>query len=160
MWNVFIFLLLFTLDSSGDQQDLKSDINYRNVIVHSNKNIICLISRNWVKGLVEMLLPECIFIPPTIPKSCCSWDSEKSMEFFIIISDKMSYRGIPEKGSGDVVSAVCYTVYTIYLYRCIRTAETASPEPFSWIPPYFFKLFLFDQHKLFIFDQHINSKSH
>ena len=151
MWNVYIFLLLFTLDSSGDQQDLKSDINYRNVIVHSNKNILCLIS-NWVKGLVEMLLPEFIFIPPTIPKSCCSWDSQKSMEFFIMICDKMSYRGIPEKGSGDVVSAVRYTVYTIYLYRCIRTAETTSPEPFSWIPPYFFKLFLFDQH--------INSKSH
>ena len=38
----------------------------------------------------------------------------------------IGYRGIHEKGSGDVVAAVCYTVYTIYLSLC-----TTSPEPFS-----------------------------
>ena len=36
------------------------------------------------------------------------------------------YRGIREKGSGDVVSAVCYTIYTIYLSLCTQT----SPDPF------------------------------
>ena len=35
-------------------------------------------------------------------------------------------RGIHEKGSGDVVSAVCYTIYSIYLSLCIQTAETTS----------------------------------
>ena len=39
--------------------------------------------------------------------------------------------GIYEMGSGDVVSAVCYTMYNIYLYLCTQTAETTSPEPFS-----------------------------
>ena len=38
------------------------------------------------------------------------------------------YRGIHEKGSGNVVSAVCYT---IYIFLCTQTAETTSPEPFS-----------------------------
>ena len=41
------------------------------------------------------------------------------------------YRGIHEKGSGDVVSAICYTIYTIYLSLCTPTAETTSPETFS-----------------------------
>ena len=40
-------------------------------------------------------------------------------------------REIHEKGSGDVVSAVCYTIYTIYLSLFTQTAETTSYEPFS-----------------------------
>ena len=44
------------------------------------------------------------------------------------------YRGIHEEGSGDVVSAVCYTIYTIYLTLCAQTAETTSPEPFREFP--------------------------
>ena len=43
------------------------------------------------------------------------------------------YRGIHEKGLGVIVSAVCYTIYTIYLSLC-STAETTSPEPFSEFP--------------------------
>ena len=39
--------------------------------------------------------------------------------------------GIHEKGSEDFVSAVCYTIYTIYLSLCTQTAETTPPEPFS-----------------------------
>ena len=35
-----------------------------------------------------------------------------------------------------VVSAVCYTIYTIYISICTQTAETTSPEPFSRIPLY------------------------
>ena len=41
------------------------------------------------------------------------------------------YRGIHEKGSDDVVSAVCGSVYFIYLALCTQTAETTSSEPFS-----------------------------
>ena len=41
------------------------------------------------------------------------------------------YRGIHEKSSGDVVSAVCYTICAIYLSLFTQTAETTSPEPFS-----------------------------
>ena len=37
--------------------------------------------------------------------------------------------GIHEKGSRDVVSAVCDTVYTIYLSLYTQTAETTSLEP-------------------------------
>ena len=41
------------------------------------------------------------------------------------------YWGIHEKGSGDGVSAVCYTIYTINISLCTQTAETTiSPEPF------------------------------
>ena len=40
------------------------------------------------------------------------------------------YRGIHEKGSGDVVSAV---IYTIYLSLSTQTAETTSPESFCEI---------------------------
>ena len=29
------------------------------------------------------------------------------------------------------ISAVCYTICTIFLYLCLQTAETKSPEPFS-----------------------------
>ena len=47
-----------------------------------------------------------------------------------------TFRGIPEKGSGDVVSAVCYTIHTIYLSLCTQTAETKSPESFSRIALY------------------------
>ena len=48
----------------------------------------------------------------------------------------VTYRGIHEKGSEDVVSAVCYIIYTIYLSICTQTDETTSPEPFSRIPLY------------------------
>ena len=44
--------------------------------------------------------------------------------------------GNSRKGSEDVVSAVCYTIWTIYLSLCTLTAETTSAEPFSWIPLY------------------------
>ena len=44
--------------------------------------------------------------------------------------------GIHLKGSGDVVSAVCYTMYTIYICLCSQTAETTSPEHFSRISLY------------------------
>ena len=46
----------------------------------------------------------------------------------------INLQGIHKKGlwvTGDVVSAVCYTIYTIYLSLCTKTAETRSPEPFS-----------------------------
>jgi len=47
------------------------------------------------------------------------------------------YRGIHEKKSSEkVFSAVCYTIYTIYLSICTQTAETISPKPFSGIPLY------------------------
>ena len=49
---------------------------------------------------------------------------------------KYTYRGIREKGSGDVISSVCDTIYTIYLSLCKQKAETTSPDPFSWIPLY------------------------
>ena len=49
---------------------------------------------------------------------------------------KFLYRGIREKGSEDVVSAVCYTIYTLYLSFSAQTAETTSSEPFSGIPLY------------------------
>ena len=43
-------------------------------------------------------------------------------------------RGIQEKGSGDVVSAICYTVYTIYLSLCTQTVETTFSELFHDFP--------------------------
>ena len=46
------------------------------------------------------------------------------------------YRGIHKNGLGDVVSDVCYILYTIYLSLCTQTVETTSPEPFSSIPLY------------------------
>ena len=49
---------------------------------------------------------------------------------------KHTYRGFHEKGSGDVVSAVCHTIFTIYLPLCTRPVETTSPEPFSLTPLY------------------------
>ena len=51
-------------------------------------------------------------------------------------------RGIHEKGSGDVVSAVCYTIYTIYLSLCTQKAETISPKPFSRFFFYCLNLFI------------------
>ena len=44
------------------------------------------------------------------------------------------YRVIHKKGSDDVASDVCYTIYTIYLSLCTQTAETTSPELCSRIP--------------------------
>ena len=46
--------------------------------------------------------------------------------------------GIREKGSEVVVSAICYTIYTMYLSLCAQPAETTSPELFLRIPPPFF----------------------
>ena len=37
---------------------------------------------------------------------------------------------IHEKGTSDVVSAVCYAIYIIYLSLRTQTAETTNPEPF------------------------------
>ena len=48
----------------------------------------------------------------------------------------MWYRGIHEKGSGDIVLAVCFTICTIYLSPCTQIADTTSSEPFSWVPLY------------------------
>ena len=42
------------------------------------------------------------------------------------------YRGVLEKCSGDIVPAVCYTIYTIYLSRWSLTADPISSEPFSY----------------------------
>ena len=36
----------------------------------------------------------------------------------------------------DAVSAIWYTICTIYPYLCTQTAETTSAEPFSLIPLY------------------------
>ena len=44
----------------------------------------------------------------------------------------LTYRGIHEKGSGDVVSAVCNTIYAVNLSLCTQTPS----EHFSWIPLY------------------------
>ena len=47
------------------------------------------------------------------------------------IHEKLQVQGNLQ-GSGDVVSAVCYTIYIYYLYisLCTQTAETTSPVPF------------------------------
>ena len=47
------------------------------------------------------------------------------------VPKKETYRGIRKKGFGDVVSAVCCTIYTMYLSLWTQTAETTSLEPFS-----------------------------
>ena len=41
------------------------------------------------------------------------------------------YRGNIEKGSDDIGSAVCYTIYTVYLSLCKQTAES---NPFREFP--------------------------
>ena len=40
-----------------------------------------------------------------------------------------------EKGSEDVVLAICYTIRNIHI-SLTQTGETTSPEPFSWITSY------------------------
>ena len=35
-----------------------------------------------------------------------------------------------EKGSDEIRSAACYTIYTIYLSFCTQTADPISSEPF------------------------------
>ena len=41
------------------------------------------------------------------------------------------YKGIPKKGSEDVVSAVCYTIYnTVYLSLFVQTAGRHLQNPF------------------------------
>ena len=47
-----------------------------------------------------------------------------------------TYRGIHEKASGDVVTAIFYTTLNIYLSFFTQIAVTTSPEPFSWISLY------------------------
>ena len=75
--------------------------------------------------------------------------------FFFLMCDfpygVSPYRGIHEKGSDDVVSAVCCTIYNIYLSLCTQTADTTSSEPFSWIPLYFLWLFCRIKHFLFLY---------
>ena len=44
---------------------------------------------------------------------------------------KLSYNVCLEKGSNDIWSTVCDTIYTIYLSRCTQTADPISSEPFS-----------------------------
>ena len=43
----------------------------------------------------------------------------------------VAYREIHEKGSGDVVPAVCVQRDRWIVYLVQPTAETTSPEPFS-----------------------------
>ena len=45
----------------------------------------------------------------------------------------LSYSGMDSDGMG---SAVCYTIYTIYISLCIKTAGPIISEPFSRIPLY------------------------
>ena len=42
-------------------------------------------------------------------------------------------RGIIEKGSDDIGSAVCYTIFTIYLYSAHKQLARHHPGPFSRI---------------------------
>ena len=63
-----------------------------------------------------------------------SWGFEfellRVLLYYIVLSWLLNM-GIHEKGSGDVVSAVCNTLYTIYPSLCTQTAETTSPESFA-----------------------------
>ena len=59
--------------------------------------------------------------------------SEKNaiLDFFkclciYILTICLLIQGNSRKGSGDVASAVCYTIYTIYRSLCTQTAETPS----------------------------------
>ena len=45
----------------------------------------------------------------------------------------LSYRGILEKGSDDIRSAVCYAIYAIYLFLWTQTAAPISSKPISRI---------------------------
>ena len=56
----------------------------------------------------------------------------------IKVYESIMYRGVFEKGSDDIGSAVCYTIYTIHISLCTQTDETTSSDPFSRIPLYFF----------------------
>ena len=47
----------------------------------------------------------------------------------------ITFRGM---GFGRCRLFITYTIYTIYLSLCTQTAETTSPEPFSWIPLYIY----------------------
>ena len=56
------------------------------------------------------------------------------MRFSQLIPDKL-YRGIHKKGSGDVVSAVCYTIYITYLSLCTKKQlRRHLPKPFREFP--------------------------
>ena len=54
-------------------------------------------------------------------------DKRQGFAMLCDICDIKEVRGIQENGSGDVVSAVYYTVYTIHLSLCIQTAGTTYP---------------------------------
>ena len=60
--------------------------------------------------------------------SAAIWSLQRPIIAKIIGKIVIFYRGIHEKGLGDVVTAVCYT---IYLSLGPQTAEETSPEPFS-----------------------------
>ena len=63
---------------------------------------------------------------------CKIWREKREWQSSLVT--KYKYRGIHEKGSGDVVSVVSYTINTIYILSIpllAQTAETTSPEPFS-----------------------------
>ena len=42
----------------------------------------------------------------------------------------LQYNVCLEKGSDDIGSAVCDTIYTVYLSLCTQTADSISSEPF------------------------------
>ena len=48
-------------------------------------------------------------------------------------STPMLEQCMPRKGFGEFASAVCDTIYTIYLYLCTNTADPNSPNPFRGI---------------------------
>ena len=51
------------------------------------------------------------------------------MNSFQVITSFSSYRGIHEKGSEDVASAVCYTIYTLYLSSANKQLRRHLPNP-------------------------------
>ena len=69
-------------------------------------------------------------------KNGCLYIFEMQTSQYFFLHLWHTYRGIHEKGSRDVVSAVCHNIYTIFLSLCTQTAATTFPEPFSWIPLY------------------------
>ena len=57
---------------------------------------------------------------------------------FLSVFKQLYLQGILEKGSVDIWTAVCYTIYTIYLSLCAQTADLISSKPFSRILLYIF----------------------
>ena len=74
----------------------------------------------------------------------------KEFRFKISINLYIRYRGILEKGSKDIETAVCYTIYAIYLSLSAQTADPITSKPFLRIPRYI-KL-SFDKTQCFYFN--------